>query len=188
MEAPFHYIAQVYDVTFRLRYFCSFKLYMRPMKPETRERFLSRCRLGLRDLVVVMNGDVLDAAGMDIDLLTQCRSDHSGTLYMPAGESFTPRRIPAKFFICLPEYKISRIMFLNVHLHSCTFFETRKIDRTKLSIHRETRGIKKYTVFCAVCVYLFLQRLYHRYLTGNMIACSRKSHFVDFDIERSDIL
>ena len=64
------------------------------MQPKTREWLFAGRGFGLRDLVVVMYGDVLDSACMDIDLGAEGRAYHCGAFDVPAGEAFTPRAVP----------------------------------------------------------------------------------------------
>jgi len=56
------------------------------MHPHIRERHVVR-RFGLGDFVVVVNRNVVNAAGVNIKRLAEVFSGHSGTLNMPAGET-----------------------------------------------------------------------------------------------------
>src|SRR6266403_234768 len=79
------------------------------------DEFLSCDAFALSDLCFVMRKNVIDAAAMDIDLITEQRRRHRAAFDMPAGAARPPRRIPfhiAIFFIpCFPKGKVAD-MFL----------------------------------------------------------------------------
>src|SRR3989344_1405389 len=100
-EAAVAKAVQVHSVAERLTDF--FALYgdVGIMDPIAGKLFAGR-RFGLCYLVVVMNGDKVNAAHVYVDLPTQECKYHCYTLGMPPGEAKPPGRLPAKFFITLP--------------------------------------------------------------------------------------
>src|SRR3989344_1625520 len=92
-------IGEVDDVAVGFCDFGAFELQMGAMQPETREWFLARGGFGLRYFVVVVHGDVLDTARMDVNLRAEGRAYHRRTLDMPAGEPLPPRAVPAELLV-----------------------------------------------------------------------------------------
>src|SRR5437762_13360541 len=71
---------------------------MRAMQPVTDE-FLSGHALALSNFRLVMRENIIDAAAMDIELITQQRSRHRAALDVPAGPARPPWRGP--FYIAI---------------------------------------------------------------------------------------
>src|SRR2546428_10663196 len=69
--------------------------------------------LALRDLVLVVGKDIVDAAGMDVEALTQAPHAHRRTLDVPAGAPRPQRRSPRllAWFAGLPKDEITGIAF-----------------------------------------------------------------------------
>ena len=55
---------------------------------------LARAALGLGDLVLVVDGDVVHAAAVDIERFAQVLHRHGGALDVPAGVAAAPGRVP----------------------------------------------------------------------------------------------
>src|SRR5262245_32570778 len=82
------------------------------MHPEPDKRFAG-CAFGLRDLILVMREDQVDAAAMDVKRLTEILHRHRRALEVPAWPAFTKRRRPAGLSILfrgLPQNEIARII------------------------------------------------------------------------------
>src|SRR5579872_5179735 len=87
-------------------------------------KWLTRVTLALGYFVFVMGENVIDAAGMDVEMRSQVLHGHGAALDMPAGETTAPRAIPchlASGFGCLPQRKIFRIMAVrnDAFAHAC---------------------------------------------------------------------
>jgi hypothetical protein len=63
------------------------------VKPERHPR-TAQVGLALRDLVRVVDRDVVDASRMDVEALAQVLDAHRRALEVPAGSSLSPRRVP----------------------------------------------------------------------------------------------
>src|SRR3984893_15170390 len=81
------------DVAESLRHLGSVSEEKLTVDPEAGKRFFRRA-LGLRDLILVVWEDQVDATAMDIERLTQIFHRHCRALEMPAGSPASPRRIP----------------------------------------------------------------------------------------------
>ena len=87
---------------------------MLDVNPEARERLLGGA-FGLRDLVLVMREDQIDAAGMDVDRrLAEQPQRHRRTLDVPAGTAGAgavalPRRLAG--LRRLPQHEVAGIVF-----------------------------------------------------------------------------
>src|SRR2546430_10140152 len=105
---------------------------MRAMQPVTDE-FFSGHAFALCDFRFVMREDIIDAAAMDIDLITQQRSRHRAALDVPAGPARSPWRGPfyvAVFFV--PRFPTREIpaafLVAFVMLHAPCRLQLRAID------------------------------------------------------------
>src|SRR3989338_10512643 len=66
--------------------------------------------LGLRNLVIVMNGNVVNPARVYVKDSPKIFRCHGCAFYVPAGEPPTPWRVPTSLFIKLPEREVPRVM------------------------------------------------------------------------------
>src|SRR3989344_6113643 len=188
MKSAFNNSRKVYRIAFRFRYLRALNLKVRSVEPEAREGTFSRSRFRLRYLVVVVDGYVLNASRMNIYLLSECCAYHRGAFNVPAGKTFPPRRIPANFFIELPQVEVRRIAFLRICRDARACFLSGKLDGSKFSVSGEAGRIEVDAALCPVRVAFFFERLYHRYLCGNVVARTREQYFRSVDIQRFYIL
>ena len=106
----------------------------------------SRCRLRLRYLVVVMHGNVLDTAGVDVYLFAKRGADHRGAFDVPAGKSFAPRRIPTELRVRFPQHKVARVALLWICRDARTLLLPLEINAAKFAVIRKARGVVIYAV------------------------------------------
>lgn len=76
--------------------------------------------LRLRDLVRVVNGDVINAAAVDVERLPEEIASHRGTFDVPPGEPTTPRCIPLHLALHpgrgdLPKCEVVRGTLFEIH-------------------------------------------------------------------------
>src|SRR6267142_6615067 len=94
---------------------------MLPVDPEADDGMRERA-LGLRDLVLVVREDVVDAAGVDVETLTEVLRAHGGTLDVPARVAVAPRRWPhqrsAAGLGLLPEREVGRVALRRIDLRA----------------------------------------------------------------------
>ena len=79
--------------------------------PVARERRAAVGAAALRDLILVVREDEVDAAAVDVDGLAQMRADHRRTFDVPAGPAAAPRRVPADHALGdrLPQHEVGGI-------------------------------------------------------------------------------
>src|SRR5262249_1539091 len=73
----------------------------------------------LRDLVLMMREDQIDAPGVDIERLPQVLDRHHGALNVPAGPAWTEFSIPKRLAVLrrFPKHEIPRIgLFVLIHV------------------------------------------------------------------------
>src|SRR5438105_12391480 len=101
------------------------------MHPEISEPCADSC-LGLGDLVGVMDGDMVFAAAMNVEIIAEILLRHRRALDMPAGKAHAPGARPlhlaplasrGKF----PQRKIGRMSLLS-HLDALACFEARLVQ------------------------------------------------------------
>ena len=80
------------------------------MQPVPREGVAGRVRL--RDLVLVMGEDEVQAAAVDVELGTEVLLGHRRALEVPAGPAGTPRGVPGRLALlgALPEREVQRVL------------------------------------------------------------------------------
>src|SRR5258705_6184140 len=79
------------------------------------DKLLARGAFALRNLVVVMRKTQIDAAGMNVEGLSEVLHRHRRALNVLAGTTATNFSVPGGFCFCswfLPECKIARVFFL----------------------------------------------------------------------------
>ena len=86
---------------------------------------MTKICLTLGDLVCVVRKRIINASAVKIKIFSQVLHADAGALYMPAGITHAPRRIPFKLLIvelgaCKPENKISFIALIFVVFNSVT--------------------------------------------------------------------
>ena len=80
--------------------------------------------LALGDLILVVREDVVHAAGMYVEFLTQVFRGHSGAFDVPSGETFSPRAVPLQVAARLggfPESEVPGVSLQRVGLSPDTF-------------------------------------------------------------------
>jgi hypothetical protein len=131
---------------------------------------------------------VFDAAGVDVDLLTQCRVDHRRAFDVPAGEAFAPRRVPAHFLVLFPQDEIGRVVFFFAYVDAGAGLEALEIDAAEFAVGGEPRGVVIDGACAFVCVAFFDERLHERDLGGDVRARARERYRIDSNIERAKII
>ena len=80
------------------------------------DEFLARGGLGLRDLVLVVREEVVDAARVQIERFAQILHGHGRAFNVPAGTPASPRRIPAHGAVGilprLPEREVADVLLV----------------------------------------------------------------------------
>src|SRR5262249_46945495 len=119
-------VSECKKVAFRFRHLLPINEEMFVMHPETHERFARYC-FTLSDLVFVMGKNVIDAAAVDVQRLTQLLHRHCRTFEMPARPTGTERSFPSGFLFILrrfPQNEVARRLFLVlVDINSCSRFQ-----------------------------------------------------------------
>src|ERR1051325_8637811 len=78
-------------------------------------KLLPRRAFTLRDLILMMREDEIDAAGVNVKRLAKVLHRHRRALDMPARTAATDRRIPRRFGFArwfFPEREVTRVFFL----------------------------------------------------------------------------
>ena len=188
MKSFFDDIRKVYRVALRLRYFGVIYLQMRPMHPEAGKGAFPRSGFRLGDLVVVVDTDVLDAAGMDVYLLAENGIYHRRAFDVPAGETFSPRRIPPQAVGRFPEDEIGRIAFLGIRLDARALTLSFESDIPKLAVVGKAKGVEIHAAETAIRVPFFFERFYHRYLRGDVVASEGEGYLGDVNIQFREVV
>src|SRR3989344_424915 len=94
MEAALYDVGKIDNIACGFGEIAACKLDVSAVQPEARKGTLTDSAFRLCNFVVVMDGNVLDAAGVDIYLLAEGLPNHCRALDMPAGESASPRALP----------------------------------------------------------------------------------------------
>src|SRR5262245_9543120 len=91
---------------------------MLAVQPDARERADAGEGLGLGALVLVVREDVVDAAGVNVDLRAEVLGAHGGAFDVPAREASAPRALPDE--LCplglggLPQREVARVVLERV--------------------------------------------------------------------------
>src|SRR5216117_4131823 len=105
--------------------------------------------LGLRDLVLVVREDVVDATGVHVEALAEVARAHRRTLDVPAGIAVAPRCLPyeccASLFGALPEREVRRIELCGIDLSAHALLQrllhiAREAAVSGESLHRVVHG------------------------------------------------
>src|SRR6185437_791067 len=75
---------------------------------------LPRRAFTLRDLILVMREDKIDAAGVNVERLTKIFHRHRRALDMPTRTAATTRRVPRRFSFTrrfFPKREVTRVLF-----------------------------------------------------------------------------
>ena len=124
-----------------------------PVQPVADER-LARRRLGLSDLVGVVDGDVVRASGVDVELLAQVLGRHGGALDVPAGKSPPPRAVPFHLPVRvggaeLPEREIG-LVALAAHLYPDALLQPLRFQAGQPPVVGEPGGVEVDAVVGAI--------------------------------------
>ena len=129
------------------------------MHPEIREA-RADARLGLRDLVGVMDGDVILAAAVDVEVVAEVFLRHRRALDVPAGKSHAPWTRP--FHLALlagrgefPQGEIGGVFLLS-EVDALAAFETGAIQSRQVAIAGLPAGVEIHAVRRAVGVAVLL--------------------------------
>src|SRR5438093_806204 len=101
-------IAECKKIAFRLRHLLPINEEMFVMHPETHERS-ARDRFTLGDLVFVMRKNVVDAAAVDVQRLTELLHRHRRTFEMPARPTGAERSFPSRFPFILRRFPQNKV-------------------------------------------------------------------------------
>ena len=108
------------------------------MKPVVHPAFAGGT-LGLGNLVGMVDGDVIDSTGMDVDLLSQILHAHGGALDVPAGIAPSPGRVPHQGLVLElalgePQHKVLGIPLVLVNVDAGTGLQVIQIQAGQLSV------------------------------------------------------
>src|SRR3989344_1272475 len=101
------------------------------MEPVLNKSF-SRCGFRLCDFIVMVDWNVIDSAGVNVERFAEVFHRHRRAFNMPTRETDTPRRWPFLLSRRLsracqrrefPQSEVSSVFFLQIFLHPRTFFE-----------------------------------------------------------------
>ena len=84
------------------------------MHPVLRHDGVTEGRAALRDLVLVMREDEVEAAGVDVEGLPEQRAAHSGALDVPARTAAAPGARPARLRVGrgFPQHEVGRVLLV----------------------------------------------------------------------------
>ena len=93
----------------------------------------------LRDFVRVMNGYMVDAAGVNVEMIAEVFHAHRRALNVPAGIAFPPGAFPRQclifeFRFCKPQHEIVGIAFIFIDADSRSGFLIVEAEVCKLSV------------------------------------------------------
>ncbi len=106
-------VGQREEVAQRLRHLLAVDDQVLGVQPEADERAVVR-RLALRDLVLVVRKDVVDAAAVDVEGLAEVLGAHRRALDVPARAARAPGRVPGRLarLGALPEHEVAHVFLL----------------------------------------------------------------------------
>src|SRR3989344_1695546 len=187
MESFFGKLGEVDHVAERFRYLFLVDIEELMVHPESGERPLARCDLGLRYFVVMVRRQKVDAAGVDVYLLSKRRVYHGRAFDMPAREAFAPWAIPSETLVGFPQKKIRRAAFIWFGRDACARFQSGDIDIAQLSISRKARRVVVDAILSSVGVPFFLKCMNERYLTAHVVGCAGKCDALGIYVERFEV-
>ncbi len=129
------------------------------MHPEIGEP-RAAARLGLRDLVGVVDRDVVLAAAVDVEVVAEVLLRHRRALDVPAGEAPAPRAVPFHLPLLargreLPQREVGRVALL-AQVDAPAPFETGEIEAREMAVVGQAAGVEVDAVGGAVGVALRL--------------------------------
>ena len=116
------------------------------VEPEIGE-FFAESGLGLGDFVGMVDWDVVDAAGVDVDGFTELGVDDGGTFEVPTWVAWAAEKIPAHgvvfaVFDEFPNCKVRGVFLFGAEINAGAGFETFKVEVGEVGIGREFRGVE----------------------------------------------
>ena len=127
----------------------------------------ARERLVLRDLVFVVDGDMVDAARMDVEGHSQIFEAHGAAFDVPAGITHAPGAFPLHAvlgFGFFPKREVGGVTLLAVHLDARARLLFVQVEAGELAVAGELRDVEINAVVDLVAVALFhelLNVIYH---------------------------
>ena len=110
------------------------------MHPDIRHDVMPEGAAGLRDLVLVMGEDEVDAAAMNVEYFAQMLPAHGRALDVPAGAATAPRAVPAGRCLVrrLPQHEIHVTALVGCHIDTRTgeHFIQRAARQLPIVLHR----------------------------------------------------
>ena len=126
------------------------------------DRLLADERLALRDLVLVMDGNVIDAARVNVEHVAQILAAHRRALDVPARIPLAPRAVPLHDVVGLrlfPKREVGRVTLLRIDLDARAGLLLVQIEPRQLAVFGELADVEIDAVVDLVCIALFEQRL-----------------------------
>ncbi len=133
----------------------------------------------------MMYGDMVHAAGMDVELVPKILPGHGRTLNVPARVPHPPRALPLHDVFLgrlLPEGKIGVVFLLRISLNSCTGQLLLKSYTRKLTVSRKSGYVEVDAVACLVGISLldkFHDHLKHLFNVLGGIAYNARTEYVE---------
>src|SRR5205085_1856349 len=102
------------EIAERFRHFGAVDAEEAVVHPKAHEWPTVMRRLALRELVLVMRKDQIDAAAMDVEGLAEMRLAHRRAFDVPARPAAAPRAVPARLLRRrrLPQHKIAGVLLV----------------------------------------------------------------------------
>ena len=114
--------------------------------------FVSKPALRLRDFVFVVDGDVVNAARMDVKCVAEVLAAHCRALDVPARETHSPRTVPLLQVVgrsLFPQRKVDWMTFESVYFHACAVTLIFKVYTGQLAVfgklfHRKVDAVFRF--------------------------------------------
>ena len=167
-------VAEREEITRRLGHLLAVDTEVRTVHPGLHE-LLARRRLGLRNLVLMMRKEIVDAARMQVERLAQILHGHRRTLDVPAGTPPAPRRIPSDRTVRrlprLPQGKVPDVLLVVLVRRAAEpGLLVVKVDVRELAVARKLPDLEiDRTVFALVRDALLHQLRDERNHLGNVV-------------------
>ena len=129
------------------------------MKPEIGKLFFEGA-VSLGDFVSVVDGNMVDATGMNVDWFAEEGVDDGGTFKMPAGIAGATEKIPTHgvvfaFANKFPDCKVGRVFLFAGEFDASAGFQIFEVEMGEVGIPREFRRVKVNSVGSLVSVAVF---------------------------------
>ena len=157
-------VAHGEDVAERLRHLLVVEVEELDVHPEARRRAAGGA-FGLRDLVLVVRKDQIDAAAVDVDRrLAQQPQRHRRALDVPAGPAGSAAVVPRRLARLggLPQHEVARVLLgVVVRVHARAGLDAFVIETRQLAVRRQRRDAEVDRPVGLVGVPARLERLDH---------------------------